>query len=297
MISRIVDYRTPEDIKRTCFNKVRHFLYDLKCDYPFFEEWLEHVFVMSYTKERSIITCESDDGLEIYGVCIIKKNEQENKICTLRVAKEMQRRGIGTRLIGTAITLLHDELPLITVPEKHLEPFVKFLSPFNFKVISKVESVYNEGSYEYYFNKPYLRENVLMSIKPEFANQIMKGTKSVEFRKTCFGEHVKRVYIYSSFPEKKIIGYFSVGKVEQMDPKKLWDKYHVKGGISKSKFFKYFGDKDEGNAIVIKEVYPYRYGLSIQDVFGTDYKVPQNYRYIDNVKILHKLNLLVDSDK
>ena len=146
MISRIVDYRTPEDIKRTCFNKVRHFLYDLKCDYPFFEEWLEHVFVMSYTKERSIITCESDDGLEIYGVCIIKKNEQENKICTLRVAKEMQRRGIGTRLIGTAITLLHDELPLITVPEKHLKPFVSLDLGYGFGV---TQSISGEGGFMY----------------------------------------------------------------------------------------------------------------------------------------------------
>ena len=297
MFSRIVDIKTPESVKANCFNKVRHFLYDLTCDYPFFEEWLEHVFYMTYTKERVIITSESDDGIEIYGVCIIKNTKQEKKICTLRVATEMQRQGIGTHLVSMAIALLGDNYPLITVPQKHLEPFKRFLSFFNFKISGKVKSVYNEDTYEYYFNKPYIRENVLISIKPEYANQILKGTKRVEFRKSCFGSHVKRVFIYSSYPVKRIVGYFSVEGVEKLTPKMLWDKYHQFGGIDESAFFRYYGEKDEGTAIIINEVFPYRYGLSLRDVFGNNYTAPQNYRYIDNVRILHQLNLLVDAEQ
>lgn len=296
MLSRIVDIKTPESIKANCFNKVRHFLYDLNCDYPFFEEWLEHVFVMTYTEERAIITCESDDERDVYGVCVIKKDKEEKKICTLRVAAEMQRQGIGTHLVNIAINLLGDEYPLITVPQKHLEPFKCFLNYFNFKIVNKVKSVYNEGSYEYYFNKPYLREYALMSIKPQFADLILKGIKKVEFRKKCFGNHVKRVYIYSSSPIKKIVGYFSVEGIDKQEPKILWEKYHMQGGIEKSAFFKYFEDREEGYSIVINKVFPYRYGLSLQDVFGEGYVVPQNYRYIDNVRVLHKLNLLVDSE-
>lgn len=294
MLSRIVDIRTPESVKATCFNKVRHFLYDLNCDYPFFEEWLEHVFVMTDTDERTIITCESDDGVDIYGVCIIKNTEQEKKICTLRVASDMQRRGIGTHLVSVAITLLGDDYPLITVPQKHLEPFKKFLSFFNFKVSDRVKSIYNDDAYEYYFNIPYIRENVLISIKPEYADKIIKGTKKVEFRKSCFGSQVKRVFVYSSHPTKRIVGYFSIEGVEKLKINKLWAKYHQVGGIEKSDFFRYYGEKEEGIAIIIKEVFPYRYGLCLQDVFGNDYSAPQNYRYIDNVRILHKLNLLVD---
>lgn len=295
MITRIVDINTPESVKTSCFNKVRHFLYDLNCDYPFFEEWLEHVFVMTYTEERTIITCESDDNMDIYGVCIIKNNEEEKKICTLRVATEMQRRGIGTHLVSIAITLLGDEYPLITVPQKHLYPYERFLSFFNFKISDKVKSVYNEDTYEYYFNKPYLRENVLMSVKPEYADKIIKGVKKVEFRKTCFSNQVKRVYIYSSHPVKRIMGYFTVEKIIKQSPQLLWDKYHLTGGIDQTKFFRYFEKRDKGNAIIIREVFPYRYGLSLQDVFGNNYSIPQNYRYIDNVRILHKLNLLVDN--
>ena len=137
---------------------------------------------------------------------------------------------------------------------------------------------------------------MLLSIKPEYAVKILKGTKKVEFRKACFDNKVKRVYIYSSSPIKKIVGYFTVENIVNKDPKILWENYHLTGGIDQSAFFNYFGDRRGGNAIVIKEVFPYRYGLSLQDAFGEGYVAPQNYRYIDNVRILHKLNLLVDSD-
>ena len=296
MLTRIINNKTPESVKVSCFNKIRHFLYDLNCDYPFFEEWLEHVFTMTHTEERAIITCQSDDELDMYGVCIIKKTKEEKKICTLRVTTERQRQGIGTYLVSKAIDLLGDKFPLITVPQKHIDPFKRFLNFFQFKIASKVKSVYNEGTYEYYFNRSYLREYVLLSIKPEYAVKILKGTKKVEFRKACFDNKVKRVYIYSSSPIKKIVGYFTVENIVNKDPKILWENYHLTGGIDQSACFIYFGDRRGGNAIVIKEVFPYRYGLSLQDAFGEGYVAPQNYRYIDNVRILHKLNLLVDSD-
>lgn len=294
MLSRIIGKKSPDHIKEVYFNKVRHFLYDLNCDYPFFEEWLEHVFVMTSTDERSIIICESDEGIDIYGVCIIKKNKNEKKICTLRVAKEMQRQGIGTHMVSMAIVLLDDEYPLITVPEKHIEPFKRFLSFFNFKIRNKVKSVYNEDTYEYYFNKPYIHENALISIKPQYADKILCGSKKVEFRKTCFDCNVKHVYIYSSFPIQRVVGYFLVEDIIEQPPCQLWEKFQSIGGISKTDFFKYFGDRKIGYAMLIKEVFPYRYGLTVEDVFGKNYTVPQNYRYVDNVRILHKLSLLVN---
>ena len=180
MLSRIVDIRTPESVRATCFNKVRHFLYDLTCDYPFFEEWLEHVFVMTYTKERVIITCESDDGIEIYGVCIIKNTKQEKKICTLRVAAEIQRQGIGTHLVSMAIALLGDDYPLITVPQKHLEPFKRFLSFFNFKISGRVKSVYNEDTYEL-VGKSTGRRYCLGSRIRVICNMVDIETRAVDF--------------------------------------------------------------------------------------------------------------------
>ncbi|HET6989695.1 MAG TPA: ASCH domain-containing protein, partial [Bacteroidia bacterium] len=51
--------------------------------------------------------------------------------------------------------------------------------------------------------------NVLLSIKPKYAKAIIDGKKKVEFRKLPFKLNVNKVYIYSSAPEQKIIGYFT----------------------------------------------------------------------------------------
>lgn len=47
--------------------------------------------------------------------------------------------------------------------------------------------------------------DAILSIKPVYANQILAGTKKVEFRKRSFKEKVRRVYIYASVPVKQIV--------------------------------------------------------------------------------------------
>jgi len=51
--------------------------------------------------------------------------------------------------------------------------------------------------------------NVLLSIKPKYANQILNGNKRYEFRKSVFNHRdLEMVYIYSSSPIKRIVGAF-----------------------------------------------------------------------------------------
>jgi len=54
--------------------------------------------------------------------------------------------------------------------------------------------------------------NAILSIKPQYANAILKKEKTVEFRKKVFKNEVDRVYIYSSSPVKRIVGYFTIDK-------------------------------------------------------------------------------------
>ena len=295
MRTKIIRGKTPNHIKRKYFNRVSYFLNDLTCDYPFFEEWLQKVFFLTYTDERMIILCESDDETELLGVCIVKKSKEENKICTIRVSPERLREGIGTHLVSIAIQLLDDRYPLVTVPQKHIAVFVKFFKQFGFKIVSRVKSIYNEGVYEYFFNKPYIQENVLMSIKPRYADEIFNGGKRVEFRRICFPETVKRVYVYSSSPIKRIIGYFLIEKIDYDFTNRLWEKYDLKGAIPKEIFDEYFSGVDKGYAVVVKDIRPFKYGIAIKDVFSRNYTIPQNYRYINTVKIIHRMDYFVDA--
>ena len=285
----VIGFATVKRKREIYFSRLRGFLNDLSCNYPYFKDWLEGVFMESVTQRRTILVCEISE--RIVGVAILKDTPVEKKICTLRVDKHYKRQGIGSMLIKRSMEILNDPYPLITVSDEHIEEFRYFLYRFGFKETSKIKSVYHYGMNEYYFNKAYQHENALLSIQSEFAHLIFDGKKTVEFRKVCFDEHIRCVYVYSTSPDKMILGYFIVDKVEELPPKELWLKYGKRGCVSEDFFFKYFKDKKKGYAICISKVVVLRHSIVPEDIFGRKY-VPQNFMYIDNVVSLRRLRLL-----
>lgn len=274
------------------FRQIRDFLSGLECNYPFFEEWLDRVFREVSNGRRSIIVLMDKTVDVIAGLAILKDTIQEKKICTLRVAKEYRNQGCGSYLIEKAIDILKDPKPLITVSEEHVDDFKPLFHKFGFKIEDRVKSVYNDNKYEYYFNKPYRKKYVLMSIKPQYANAIMHGSKKVEFRKQIFDTNVERVYVYASHPVKKLIGYFDVDQVICENPNKLWEDYNKVGCISKKDFVSYFNNCSYGYAIAVKEVHRFTKDYLIAEIFGKKFQVPQSYRYINNIKTIRLLSNL-----
>jgi predicted transcriptional regulator len=49
-----------------------------------------------------------------------------------------------------------------------------------------------------------------MSIHPQYADAILRGDKTVEFRKRGFSHPVSHVLIYATAPRKLVLGYFVV---------------------------------------------------------------------------------------
>lgn len=47
--------------------------------------------------------------------------------------------------------------------------------------------------------------NLLISIKPEFVNKILAHEKLYEFRKSIFKQNVEKIFIYSSYPVKRLL--------------------------------------------------------------------------------------------
>ena len=289
---KIINCSLEDAILQKHLSQIRLFLHDLTCNYPFFEEWLERVFSSIKLGERIIVACENAEN--IIGVAILKDTPYEKKICTIRVADGFRRQGIGTMLMIKSRELLKDNYPLITVSDEHIDGFRHFLSKFNFKEKCKVKSVYRYAHDEYYFNKPYLHQCVLISIRPQYARRIMSGEKTVEFRKVCFSNPNSKVYVYSSSPVRKILGYFEVEKIVKADPKSLWHQFAAVGYVDTKDFQKYYEGKQQGYAICIKRFVNFRQAIDINDVFDEKFNIhpPQNYMYIDNVVIQRRLRLL-----
>ena len=79
--------------------------------------------------------------------------------------------------------------------------------------------------------------SVILSIKPIYAQAIIAGTKKVEFRKKIFKREVEKIFIYSSMPKKKMIGYFTILDVIEDTPINLWNEFKEVGGITEKDFF------------------------------------------------------------
>ena len=123
--------------------------------------------------------------------------------------------------------------------------------------------------------------NVLLSIKPNYVEQIITGNKKYEFRKSIFSNQNKidKIFIYSSSPVKKIIGYFKADYIIEDNPTELWHKCGEFAGIKKSKFFEYFGMKNKGYAIVIKDLEIFDKPINPY-VELIDFKPPQSFYYV-----------------
>jgi len=122
--------------------------------------------------------------------------------------------------------------------------------------------------------------NIILSIKPEFANKIFEGDKKFEFRRSIFkNKNVSKVIVYASSPISKVIGEFEIGEILFKDLKTLWKETKEFSGITEDYFYEYFVGKENGFALEVKRVKRYRKELCIRESFG---KVPpQSFTYIE----------------
>lgn len=121
---------------------------------------------------------------------------------------------------------------------------------------------------------------VLLSIKPEFVDKILDGSKKFEFRKGIFkNEKVKSVVIYSTMPVGKVVGEFDIEAIIEGSPNRVWDITKEYSGITKDFFDAYFKRKDKAFAIKISNVRKYDVPYPLSSL-GENITAPQSYRYL-----------------
>ena len=114
--------------------------------------------------------------------------------------------------------------------------------------------------------------SVILSIKPIYAQAIMSGSKKVEFRKKIFKRQVDKIFVYSSSPEKKIIGFFTIKEIIENSPEKLWEEFNE--------------DSETGFSIKISEVEKFENGIEPSDFFE-NFCAPQSFIYLEEKTALN----------
>lgn len=121
---------------------------------------------------------------------------------------------------------------------------------------------------------------VLLSIKPEFAYKIFEGTKKYEFRKQIFKDSsIKKVIVYSSSPEQKVIGEFTIDGILNDTPSDLWLQTRDYSGITQAFYEEYFRGRKNAYAIKVAstKLYEQKKDLSDFDIMFP----PQSFAYVE----------------
>jgi type I restriction enzyme S subunit len=124
-----------------------------------------------------------------------------------------------------------------------------------------------------------------LPIKPKYANQILSGNKTVEFRKRGFAKDIEYVAVYSSSPVSRVVGIFKISEINKDRPATIWKKFREVGGISHANYCKYYANSEQACALVIKSVTAFTSPLKL-DQIRTGMKAPQSFCYLSE-KELH----------
>ena len=121
---------------------------------------------------------------------------------------------------------------------------------------------------------------VLLSIKPEYVDKILDGSKRFEYRKRLYKDpNVTSIVIYATKPIGKVVGEFLIKETYSAHPDDLWDSTKDYSGISKMFFDQYFKDRNVAHAIEVKRVIKYQEPRSIESLIPSGVP-PQSFTYI-----------------
>jgi predicted transcriptional regulator len=125
-----------------------------------------------------------------------------------------------------------------------------------------------------------MRTRVLLSIKPGFAFSILSGEKRYEFRRVIFRENsVCSVVIYASAPVSRVIGEFSLEKVLEATPRRIWSQTRCQAGITLEYFNEYFSGRTVAYALKVGEVTRYDQPKTLWEGLGVR-RPPQSFCYL-----------------
>jgi predicted transcriptional regulator len=122
---------------------------------------------------------------------------------------------------------------------------------------------------------------VLLSLKPKFAEAILAGEKTFEFRRALFRrQEIRTVVLYASSPTRKVVGEFTIDGVLSLGLDALWGATQKGGAIERGYFDQYFQGRITGHALKVKTARRYRSPLCLRADFGIHHP-PQSFCYLD----------------
>ena len=121
-------------------------------------------------------------------------------------------------------------------------------------------------------------ESILLPIKPQYAEKILCGEKRYEYRTRLCNKNIDKIYLYSTYPVRAVVGECEVVSKYEMQKPTLWELTEQFSGITRQQYYEYFSAKKIASAYGIGTIKRYDVPVLLED-FGIHY-VPQSYAYV-----------------
>jgi predicted transcriptional regulator len=240
-------------------------------------------------------------------VTAVVKTGVSSKICHLHIEKDLQDKNIGELFFAMMIVDVRHNANTIhfTLPESLWENEKPFFSSFGFEEAEKSITQYRKSEEELSCNSTFgkvwdatlvklpkimemhsLDENsmvngLMMSIQPKYMDRILNGDKVIELRKKFNHKWIqRRITLYSTSPNKAILGHAIVQNVISNTPEKIWEQYGAELGCSQIEYKQYTENADKIFAIKLVNVTPYKSPIFLTQLskfLNADLIPPQSY--------------------
>jgi predicted transcriptional regulator len=130
-------------------------------------------------------------------------------------------------------------------------------------------------------------DEILISLKPKYADHVFEGAKTVELRKRRLKVGPgTRVWIYATAPTAAIRGYANLAYIETGSPSQIWRDLGTQTGISKDEFEAYFEACELAYALVLTDVMEMKKTLSLAGIRKAvnNFQPPQFYCHLNGAR-------------
>ena len=122
---------------------------------------------------------------------------------------------------------------------------------------------------------------LFISVKPQYANAILEGTKTVELRRTRPNlPDGSLVILYSSTPTRAVVGWAHLTGVRVGTPIEIWDKYGTAAAIDEPDYDAYFDGTDQAFALELDSVVAAVQPIPLDVIRSIGIQPPQSWRYV-----------------
>jgi predicted transcriptional regulator len=130
------------------------------------------------------------------------------------------------------------------------------------------------------------KDNILViSIKPQYAEKIFSGIKTIELRKSIPQQvsNNSSVLIYVTSPVFEIWGTCKIEEIVKDDINIFWEKFGNKTGVNLTEFNEYYENKNKAFGIKLKDIKKStKKNLSLSELreIIPGFSPPQTYKYL-----------------